>query len=79
MNKRYQDELEALTGKVYSGDLTPVVYDLLADSPHLSSLYTHLTGEKIHNDNDNNTHKALREKSSDRPCFEKWFRNCERL
>ncbi len=79
MNNVYQEELEALTGKVFTGDMSPIVFDLLSPTHNLASLYNYLTGVKLQNDNVNNTRDTLREESNNRPSFEKWFRKCERL
>lgn len=79
MLDKYQDEIELITGKVYNGDLTPIVFDLVKDSRHLDSLYQYLTGEILKHDINNNTGKVVRAQDSDRPCFEKWFKQCERL
>lgn len=75
----YLNELETITGKAYRGDLTPVVYDLLQDSPNLRGLYEYLTGVKYNNDFVDNTDTDTREEVSDRPCFEKWFSQCQKL
>ena len=42
----YREELEELTGKLYRGDITPLMYDLLKDSMNLGDLLFELTGEK---------------------------------
>ena len=79
-NELYIKELEALTNKVLSGDITPVVFDLLADTKYLDSLYRYLTGGNFsYGDNNNDTDTAVREEGNDRPCFKEWFRNFERL
>lgn len=76
----YRQELESLTGKVYTGDITPVVFDLLSETRYLENLYQYLTGGNIsYVDNNNDTDTVVREKSNDRPCFKEWFRNFERL
>ena len=38
----YQKELEELTGKIYSGDLTPLVYDLLKNTSDKHALLLYL-------------------------------------
>lgn len=40
-------ELENLTGKIYSGDPTPLVYDLLKNSTKLPKLYEVLVNKKL--------------------------------
>jgi hypothetical protein len=74
----YHTELEVLTGKIYRGDLTPIVFDLIKSSNHLSAFKAHLCKENK-NANNNNTVKTVQQESYDRPCFEKWFSQCERL
>lgn len=72
-------ELEALTGKVYRGDVTAVVFDILKDTPHLDHLLAYLSEEKLVNVRDNKPNTTVREEDSDRPCFEKWITRCKRL
>lgn len=43
--KLYQEELEELTGKIFAGDLTPLVYELLKNSPEKEKLVTFLGGK----------------------------------
>lgn len=43
----YHEELEDITGKIYEGDITTLVFDLLAKSNHLDSLYKELKGEEF--------------------------------
>jgi len=43
----YRDELEELTGKIYRGDLTPLVYDLLKDSNDIKGLLHYLNKEEV--------------------------------
>ena len=38
----YQKELEELTGKIYSGDVTPLIYDLLKSTSEKEALLTYL-------------------------------------
>lgn len=48
--KLYQEELEELTGKIFVGDLTPLVYDLLKDTNDLPALIKHLGGVVVEQD-----------------------------
>lgn len=41
----YKSELEELTGKVYRGDLTPMVFDLIKESLFKEVLIKELSGE----------------------------------
>jgi hypothetical protein len=70
----YKEELEELTGKIYNGDLTPLVFDLLKESPYLDVLLHELTGKEI-------TAKPEDEvqQPTAAPKFEDWFKNCKRL
>lgn len=75
----YKNELESLTGKVFNGSITPIVFDLLKDSRHLDKLIKYLNkGEKPNVDN-NKSDNPVRKENNNRPCFEEWFRNAERL
>lgn len=40
-----KEELEALTGKIIKGDITPVFFDLVKESKYLHILKEELTGE----------------------------------
>lgn len=65
LQKVYKTELEVILGKLISGDLTPVMYSLLKDTPDKESLLNYLKGVKSdvrakqsittedHEDNDN--------------------------
>lgn len=65
----YKDELEEITGKLYNGDLTPLVYDLLKTSEDLESLLLYLTGEEVAKVEEVvNVPKPA-------PSFENWFNN----
>lgn len=41
----FQIELEDLTNKIFKGDLTPLVYELLKDTPYKEDLIIALGGE----------------------------------
>ena len=43
--KLYQEELEELTGKIYAGDFTPLVYELLKSTSAKDNLILALGGE----------------------------------
>lgn len=38
----YKEELEELSGKIYNGDLTPIVFDLLKDTTDVKGLLNYL-------------------------------------
>lgn len=75
----FQCEIEALTGKIYKGDVTPLIYDLLKTSPHLDKLLVYLGKEIKPNVCNNEFDTTLREEINNRPCFEKWFEQFEKL
>ena len=43
-------EIENLTGKIFSGDPTPLVFNLVKDSTKLLSLYNELSEQKLVDD-----------------------------
>ena len=69
-----KEELENLTGKIYNGDLTPLVFNLLENSDDLKGLLKQLTGESI---------KTLQEDTVEQPKaapkFEEWLKGCVRI
>lgn len=75
----FQREVEALTGKVYNGDVTPLVYEVLQSSSHLDKLLVYLRKENEPNVCNNESHTTLREEGNNRPCFKEWFSGCEQL
>lgn len=72
-------ELEALTGKIYRGDLTTVVFDVLKESPHLESLLMQLNKEKKVNVNNNKSDTVVRKESNYRPNFKQLIANGKKL
>lgn len=72
-------ELEVLTGKYLSGDITPIVYDLLKDTRYKSELISYLSEGKIVNVDNNKSNTTACEEDNLRPDFEKWFSGCEQL
>lgn len=67
----YQEELEDLTGKIFIGDLTPLVYDVLKDSKDITSLLQYLTGQDV----DVNAEESVRQPEA-APNFDEWFKGC---
>ena len=67
--KLYQVELEELTGKIYSGDFTPLVYDLLKDARDKEALLVALGGKL--------KPKVVKEKTTvqEAPSFDKLFKD----
>ena len=72
-------ELEVLTGKYLSGDITPIVYDLLKDTKYKSELISYLSEGKIVNVDNNKSNTTACEEDNLRPDLEKWFSGCEQL
>lgn len=70
----YKDEVEDLTGKIFKGDLTPLIYNLFQDSRDIEGLIEYLTGEIIEKDIKDNVVKPVAA-----PDFETWFDNCKQL
>lgn len=70
----YQDEIEELTGKIFKGDLTPLVYDLFKDSNDIEGLIKYLTGEIIEKEKEDEVVKPVAA-----PRFEDWFRSCKQI
>lgn len=70
----YYEELENITGKLFKGDITPLVYDLLKDSTDLSGLILHLTGKEVEVKNEV---KVQTPKSA--PSFDDWFNSCQKI
>ena len=76
----FYEELESLTGKVFKGDITPVVFNLLKTGNHVEELLRYLRDDEEGADDYNNTtENAVRKESNNRPCFEEWFSNAEQL
>lgn len=75
----FYEELESLTGKIFQGDLTPIVFDLLKESQSVEDLLRYLKKEENSDVDSNETQDAVRKESYNRPCFEEWFLNAEQL
>lgn len=69
-----KEELENLTGKIYNGDLTPLVFNLLENSTDLQGLLKQLTGETI-----NTLQEDTVEQPKSAPNFENWLKGCLRI
>lgn len=68
-----KSEIEFLTGKLYNGDLTPVVYELFKDTKDRNGLLCVLqevTGEHVYR---NDTIETEDQKDNHRLSFEEWF------
>lgn len=71
-------ELTTVTGKIFSGDPTPLIYELLKDTKDMRGLLEYLTGGKV-NVSNNKFDSTVRKKSSDRLSLEEWLAGCEKL
>lgn len=68
-----KDELEYLTGKLYRGDITPIVYDLVKDSNYLKALLIDLgsvyeSNKPVKNENRDNKVE-----------LHDWLESCEQI
>ena len=70
----YKSELEYVTGKIYSGDMTVMVYYLLKDTQDMDSLMEYLTGERPGSNSE-----IIEEKIQKSPSFQDWFRGCTEI
>ncbi len=43
----YKEEIEELLGKLFSGNITCITYELLKDTTDMDALITYLTGEEV--------------------------------
>lgn len=70
----YTNELEELTGKIFMGDITPLVFDLIKDSLFKEELIKELTGEEFSIPKENNVEvvKSVED-------FDSWFSSFKRL
>lgn len=70
----YTSELEELTGKIFMGDITPLVFDLIKDSLFKEELIKELTGEEFSIPKENNVEvvKSVED-------FDSWFSSFKRL
>ena len=72
------DELTTLTGKIFSGDITPLVFELFKDANDIPALIAYLGGGEI-DANNHKPDKVVREEGCHRPSVEEWLRKCEQL
>ena len=68
-------ELELLSGKLIQGDLTPVVYSLIKDSPFLDDifLYSSIQREDTADVNEEKVSGHANNDSNSRPAFAVWL------
>ena len=67
-----REELSALTNKLFIGDPTALVYDILKDTPDMNGLVSYLTGGLEDADN-NEPREIVREECGLRPSVEEWL------
>jgi hypothetical protein len=66
-----REDLECLTGKLIKGSLTPIIYDLLKDSPYIEDLRTVKGGTDVSKQRTNTNNKPIVAGGSD---IDKWLR-----
>lgn len=67
----YREELENLLGKIFLGDITPLVYTILKDSNNLDVLLKELSGETICKTEDKDFTETIQPPRA--VTFEEWF------
>lgn len=72
-------ELELALQKVFTGDITPLVYDLIKDTQYKRELSAFLKGKVNSNVYIDTTDSTSREKDNNRCSFEEWLSNCPEL
>ena len=78
LQQLYNTELEVLLGTLISGDLTPIVYKLLKDTPYTECLLEYLKGVKP----DVCTEQSIETEDSennDGESLAQWFSQFERV
>lgn len=73
-----QEELIAVSGKMYVGEPTAIVYDLLKDTDAMDALLSHLTGG-VYNAGYNKPNTTVREEGRNRLSIEEWLGRCQEL
>lgn len=69
-----REDLECLTGRLIQGPLTPIVYQLLKDSPYKEELrYTLSTRGREMDVDEQNTDTASTEITNSRPSLAEWI------
>lgn len=69
----YKEELESLTHKIYTGDLTPLVFEILKTSPDKKALVEYLTHEDIV------IEEEIVKAPTSAPTFSDWFGECVQI
>ena len=69
----YTSELQAFTGQLFTGDITPVLYDLLKTTDHVNELLNFLRGEVKSNVHPKRPDKVTNTESSNGLSIEDWF------
>lgn len=77
--KEIVSEIELYTGKLIEGDLTPIIFEMVQDSPDIIGLIRYLDKQEgkvtdVHFDRPSET---TRDDCVNRPDFEVWCSECE--
>lgn len=77
MRDMLRTEFEVLTGKLIRGDLTPIVYELIRESPYIDDIfeYSSVAKEEAQSDSEKSSSQYADEHGSAGPSFESWFAN----
>lgn len=70
----YKEEIEELLGKLFSGNITCITYELLKDTTDMEALITYLTGEEV-----SKGEEVREEPSHNSPSFDSWFSTCKEI
>lgn len=71
-------ELEVLTGKLIRGDITPIVYELIKDSPYVMDIFEHsavVIKEEDTGDSQESPSRHADNNGRSGPSFESWLRD----
>lgn len=72
-------EIEALTGKLYEGDASRIIYNMFKDTDDLNGLISYITGEDIKDVCILQDTGNVVEVRSGRPCLKEWLRDRKQL
>lgn len=74
----YQAELQAFTGKLFNGDITPVLFELLCTTDYMDELLNFLREVKV-NVHTERSNKTTDTESGNRLSVEDWFSKFDEL
>ena len=79
LNSLISDEVTTVTGKVFKGDITPLVFEMFEESKDIPALIAYLNGGNTVDVNIDKSDTLVRKKSSNRLSTKEWLSNCEQL